>query len=431
MEIFIRDCHHPEDNAMLQSLYSRSPASVLEHEEKVAETGSGKFMDRYYVGYGHKSIGDCGSTTLFFENVSMLAAKAIQDNPLYNGQEASTRYLDFSDIQMLNPAGTREGVDIQQRWLAFYIKAMPIQVGHLRQAFPRQPGESKTIYDKAIKARAFDILRGFLPAGATTNLSWHGNLRQIRDHLAALRNHPIKEMREAAIGAQDNLVALYPNSFSHKILYEQEEYLKLVGEMSQFFPIDSKTYPVDGVRMRNTISADLISSNIVVTQRPPKAVLPHYLNELGQITFEFQLDFGSFRDLQRHRNGVCRMPLLTVALGFHPWYINNLAPSLQDEANGLIEYQKKAINKLDIPLAAKQYYVAMGFLVPCRMTRGLPGTVYLIELRSSPHVHPTARAVALNMYYGLMALYPELSIHVDTSPEAWSLRRGTQDIEER
>nr|MDP9127602.1 thymidylate synthase [Pseudomonadota bacterium] len=62
-DIFVIDDQHPEDLAMLQALYSRSPASVLSHLEKLKQTGSGKFMDNYYVGYGHASIGDCGATT--------------------------------------------------------------------------------------------------------------------------------------------------------------------------------------------------------------------------------------------------------------------------------------------------------------------------------------------------------------------------------
>jgi len=32
----------------------------------------------------------------------MLAAKAIQDSKMYNGQEASTRYIDFSEQEMIN-----------------------------------------------------------------------------------------------------------------------------------------------------------------------------------------------------------------------------------------------------------------------------------------------------------------------------------------
>lgn len=76
-KIFIYDEFSPEDTAMMQALYSRSPKSVAEHAEKVKETGSVKFMEKFYVQYGHSSIADCGSTTIFIEGISMLGAKVI------------------------------------------------------------------------------------------------------------------------------------------------------------------------------------------------------------------------------------------------------------------------------------------------------------------------------------------------------------------
>jgi thymidylate synthase ThyX len=103
-EVIILDTFPPEDIAMLQALYSRDPRTVRTHLDRVREAGPGKFMEKFYVGYGHKSIGDCGSTTLFIEGVSMLGAKAIQDWPLYNGQESSTRYLDFSKNEHCTPS---------------------------------------------------------------------------------------------------------------------------------------------------------------------------------------------------------------------------------------------------------------------------------------------------------------------------------------
>ncbi len=49
----------PEDEAMLQALHSRSAEGVNAHLERLSKVGSGKFMENFYVGYGHKSIGDC------------------------------------------------------------------------------------------------------------------------------------------------------------------------------------------------------------------------------------------------------------------------------------------------------------------------------------------------------------------------------------
>ena len=60
-KVFLYDEYSPEDVAMMQALYSRSPKSVEEHVEKVKATGSGKFMESFYVGYGHASIADCGA----------------------------------------------------------------------------------------------------------------------------------------------------------------------------------------------------------------------------------------------------------------------------------------------------------------------------------------------------------------------------------
>src|SRR4030042_2909620 len=119
-KIFVYDEFGPQDIAMMQALYSRSPMSVKDHVEKVKQAGSGKFMEQFYVGYGHASIADCGSTTLFAEKVSMLADKAIQDWPLYSGQETSTRYIDMSKQPMVDPMGTSVSKKIHERWMDFY-----------------------------------------------------------------------------------------------------------------------------------------------------------------------------------------------------------------------------------------------------------------------------------------------------------------------
>ena len=42
----------------------------------------------------------------------MLVAKAIQDWPLYSGQESSTRYIDFQVQPFKNIIGTKEGEEI-------------------------------------------------------------------------------------------------------------------------------------------------------------------------------------------------------------------------------------------------------------------------------------------------------------------------------
>ena len=163
MKIFCYDEFAPEDSAMMQALYSRSAASVVDHVEKVRATGSGKFMESFYVGYGHNSIADCGSTTIFIEGVSTLVTKAFQAHNLYSGQETSTRYIDMSQQAIYDPVGSAESKAITGGWMDFYLGSQAEVREHLRTQYPRRDGEDEKVYEKAIAAQTFDILRGFLP----------------------------------------------------------------------------------------------------------------------------------------------------------------------------------------------------------------------------------------------------------------------------
>ena len=125
-----------EMTAMLQALHSRSTEGIDGHLAVLAERGADKFMSTYYVQYGHKSIGDCGVGVVFIEGISMLAAKAIQDSKLYNGQEASTRYIDFANQPFLNPQGTAAGTAIQENWRRFYLKAVAEMKTELPNRYP-------------------------------------------------------------------------------------------------------------------------------------------------------------------------------------------------------------------------------------------------------------------------------------------------------
>jgi len=425
-KIFIYDEFNPEDNAMMQALYSRSSESVVVHAEKVKKNGSGKFMEKFYVGYGHKSIADCGSTTVFAERLSMLADKAIQDWPLYSGQECSTRYIDFSTQKIIDPLNTIESKKIIDNWMNFYVSNQNELQIFLKEKYPRKNNENEKIYNKTIIARCFDIMRGFLPAGATTQLSWHTNLRQAWDKLSLLQYHPLQEVREIAEIMIKKLKIKYPNSFSHKLYQETENYCKNNVEQYNYF---NPTEFTNDFEYKNNISADELNKykNVIKT-RPKKTNLPLFLGELGNIVFDFILDFGSFRDIQRHRNGTCRMPLLTTDLGFNKWYLDQLSNNLKKNANKLIKTQSQMIKKLDTSKENKQYYTAMGFNVACRVSYGLPATIYVIELRSGKAVHPTLRKIAHKMHHAIKKEFSELTLHSDLEKNDWDVRRGLNDI---
>ena len=426
-QVYIYDEFNPEDIAMMQALYSRSPESVTTHVQKVKESGSGKFMEKFYVGYGHQSIADCGSTTIFIEKLSMLADKAIQDWPLYAGQETSTRYVDMSKQKIIDPINTSESQEILKNWMDFYINSQDELKNHLKINYPIKENQKEEIYDKAITARCFDIMRGFLPAGITTQLSWHTNLRQAWDKLALMQYHPLTETREIAQKIISNLKEKYPNSFCHEKFKTQEEYRQL--SMQNYNYLDPAQEKITEFQASTTIQREeLLKYQDLITKRPIKTNLPIFLAELGQFKFKFLLDFGSFRDIQRHRNGTCRMPLLTTDLKFHQWYLNELPDEIKTKAEKLISEQTTKIKNLNATKEEKQYYIAMGFNVFCSVSYGLPATIYTTELRSGKLVHPTLRKIAHKMHYSIKENFKEIVMHTDLEKSKWDIQRGKQDI---
>lgn len=461
-DIFILDDFHPEDNAMLQALYSRSPRSVMEHVEKLKQTGSGKFMERYYVGYGHASIGDCGSTTLYLENVSMLVAKAIQNHPLYNGQEASTRYLDFASRPQLDPYNRPESSAIQQQWIALYTQTLPKIGAALARRYPFDPATYRTesAWEKAIEARAFDTTRCFLPVGTTTLASWHTNLRQARDHLRRLAHHPLPEVRDVVAAVYQALLAKYPNSFKADDIApdslrnaDRNAFLEADARADHLLlpeAVQARIGPAGEARaLAGEVVADLSlfdakGVNAVegkkLAARPAWTPLPQRLLQYGVFNLSFLLDFGSFRDLQRHRNGYCPVALVGPRYGFYPWYLAEmkrlLDPADYTEVQDTVTRLLRAI--ADLPSLGittspelDQYLYPMGMACLCHLTYSLPQMVYVAELRSGQTVHPTLRPVAQALGRLLREAVPTLPLFCDDTPDQFSARRGEQDIVEK
>lgn len=422
-----------EMTAMLQALHSRSTEGIDGHLSVLAERGADKFMSTYYVQYGHKSIGDCGVGVVFIEGISMLAAKAIQDSKLYNGQEASTRYIDFANQPFLNPEGTAAGSAIQENWRRFYLKAVAEMKTELPNRYPLGAGEKETSYNKAIEARAFDITRGFLPAGASTNIAWTTTLRQFDDRIMQLRHHPLEEVREIANKLNEAMLAMYPSSFKadNDERYEKyqatHEYTAKAAE--QYYYHDANCAELSLVR-DGINHTDLEPFTDLLRERPDRAELPKWLGAYGEAAFQFTLDFGSFRDIQRHRAVTQRMPLLTSEIGFHEWYLDELTTDLQTEAKALIGELATAANKLTTDKALRQYYLPMGFKISNYLSGDLPALVYLVELRASSLVHPTLAVQAARMADILKETYADvdLTIHINSEAGRFDVKRGEADI---
>ena len=85
----------PEIQAYALAKYSRSSQGMLESIAELSQQRAEQFLNTFYFEYGHRSIADLAHIAFGLEQISILAAIATVDEPVWDGQERSTRYQPF------------------------------------------------------------------------------------------------------------------------------------------------------------------------------------------------------------------------------------------------------------------------------------------------------------------------------------------------
>ncbi|HEY4715343.1 hypothetical protein A3A09_00635 [Candidatus Nomurabacteria bacterium RIFCSPLOWO2_01_FULL_42_20] len=446
---------NPENQAMLQALNSREAGGFVKNLTEVIKRGSEKFMEKFFVGYGHKSIGDCGVVPLWIDGLSMVATKQFENWPLFSGQETSTRYVDVTGVGWLNPLSLKKTFGnsaIKQfyeafDWLfSFYKDALPKMKETVRARFPRE-NESESQYENAVHAKTCDILGAYLPCGAKTNMSIIMNIRQLGEHLQQMSFDPLPEVSWLAEDCMEFLHAIYPSSFPPKLYEGQAEYWKKVRKETAYF-LTLENYP------EYRFGHDLTDFETVwknwswaLKERPKGCELPKEMRKLGNCRVTHLQDYRSMRDGYRHRDGTNRVPCAVMNFGMEDWYEKQMIFNedlYRKSLNVLYKIEKfYSKNTKDcyrhtvwgFPFVSNkstllefQYIVPMGYRQPCERTLTFPSTVYYVELRTGTRVHPTERAVALKVTKSLRENFPGITLYVDESESEWDIKRGKDVI---
>ena len=187
----------PDASAMAQAMYARSFVSIEDRLQSYIDEASleahtdgtpadplavlREKLNQFYVGYGHQSIAQTGSITLFIEGVNLQVAKLIEDHPLYNGQETSTRAVSFDGDDCL--ADQENITEYQTEFLGLYRRCFDLLANKLL------PAKYPEYTEASVRARAFDIARNLLPVGVKTNLSWHTTLDNFNVQMERLTSY--------------------------------------------------------------------------------------------------------------------------------------------------------------------------------------------------------------------------------------------------
>jgi thymidylate synthase ThyX len=162
-----------------------------------------KKIQEVFGSYGHESVADMAHLALFIEQIPIIDAMEIfYSLTVVDGQETSTRYIDFSNF---NLPDISLGIQFQDKskeakFIGMY-QAYSQKLLHLYTKWNRISQDiytSKFKYEKTwsdedkklqstLFARSFDIARNFIPCGAATNQTLVINARNLIELTVRLR----------------------------------------------------------------------------------------------------------------------------------------------------------------------------------------------------------------------------------------------------
>ncbi|MDQ6615673.1 MAG: FAD-dependent thymidylate synthase [Actinomycetota bacterium] len=169
-----------------------------------------QLYDRVFFEYGDDSVAQLGGVHVACEQTSNLLTKVLEWGRLMAYMEQSTRYIAYDarlshgryryyrDPEILaSPLGARYVGDMD-RMFDTYGALVPVLQGWFTAQIPKGDGVSDFSYRQSVKAKAFDALRGLLPAAATSNVGIYGTGQAYEAMLLRMRAHPLPEARAYA-----------------------------------------------------------------------------------------------------------------------------------------------------------------------------------------------------------------------------------------
>ena len=436
------------------------------------DPGSGsraeQLYERIFLGYGDDSVAQLGGAHVACEWTSNVLTKILQRPRLGAYLEQSTRYIAYDgDVPGL---GYRYFRDPELG--PGYEPAMDAIFGIYSECLPRVrawvdgsfDGEPSPARDRAIAAKALDLLRGLLPAASLSHMGIYATGQTYEQLIMHLMAHPLPEARsygarilEAVQAVMPAFVARIPRADrggewigyleqrdraadswaarlgldrpagepdvrpSVRLLHvdgdEEALLAALLFEAAGVSEEDSRIrLTALSADERTELLADLVGERANRRHRPGRGF------EALRYRFEIVSDYGAFRDLQRHRMLTVQWQRLSPDLGAGVPEEIDLAGcgDKYRRALELSEREYRCLAAAGHPRRVASYALCLGFRIRYVLDLNAREAMQLIELRSGREGHPSYRAVAHEMHRQIAAVHPAVAAtmtHVDASAE--------------
>jgi thymidylate synthase ThyX len=304
---------------------------------------------------------------------------------------------------------------------------------------PRGAADSEAVHRAAIRAKALDTLRGFLPAATQSNVGLYGSGQAFEALLLRMNAHPVEEVRSCASDMLRELRKVIPAflvrvdqpdrgqrwaqyladtrsavaSVAREILAGADEEPCEEVTLSEFDPegeakvVAAALYAASSlpdhqlmkIARRMTPDARAAVLRAYVGNRGNRRHRPGRAFERTAYRFDVLTDYGAFRDLQRHRLLTLEWQPLSTRHGYN-------MPEALAEAGGAGDWERvmdgsaalyERLRSAGFETVAP-YAVAMAYRVRFYMDMNAREAMHVIELRSAPQGHPAYRRVCQRMH---------------------------------
>jgi len=445
---------------------------VYEKEFKNNPDRASNFYKRIFLDYGDESVAELTTAQLGIQNVSNVLTKVIEEPRIgLSYLEKSSRYVKYNkkvNGNYLFLHGEEAGIigmeDKYDRYcndlFDFYSIAYPEMIKYMGDANPMESftfeiggknygyADLKSIdenilaksYKSSLRSAVLDEIRSLLPASTLTNIGISGNGRAFISLIERLKAYGVPEAEKYGEliykELQPELPELIDDAVSNhgiaQIKYNNardsigENYpqapgkvsdIKIINYMEESRAIDVATKMLLYGNSWSFETIDLPVERQYNILKQLESLRGNRRHKLGRAfegitySFEVNMNYGAFREFQRHRFlSIIRKPLSTQYGYDIPENLGKI-PELRDRYVELMDEAHNLYNSIMKKSGKKiaQYVVPYAYKYPVVFSSNLNELTYFIELRSNQQVHPDLRKVALDIYGEIKKIHPHLA----------------------
>jgi len=406
-----------------------------------------EFHEKWTLRFGHNSIKKFANIAFACDNISILATKVLEDTRFASFIEKSTRYRSFetygSNYYIPSDAPSPVQLKIAEACdllFGVYAKWFPKVVERLKEWYPKKK-------HAFLAPKVCDILRYLLPLASNTCVGGVANALAYTDMCTKLLSHDMEECKDLGKAllregkevcptllnharrsryrtfSRNSLNAIYtqePELFIDPEIYAYENSNKamLVEYPSTLAPLfKSLLYRFSGVVYDKLEVPEREWERILLASIDERENHDSLLREFETLnfTFEITMDYGAYRDLQRHNITMQLPQLFSPYLGYEEYkYLKDIDPELERDYRQVMDHVMKCYQSISIiDKHTAQYCLPLAYRQRLIYQCNLRELAYIIKLRSTQAGHWSYRNIVQQMYDKVVQQYPILKTVLD------------------